>query len=88
MLDKSVMQIAKLIIPAMKQRKQPSAIVNIGSAAATVSPSGPLYAVYAGSKVGDYPLDFYAHSYRHCATISHSIARASISKVAHAEQCL
>ena len=44
-------QIAKLVIPGMKQRKPPSAIVNIGSAAATVSPSGPLYAVYAGSKV-------------------------------------
>jgi short-subunit dehydrogenase len=34
----------------MKKRKH-SAIVNIGSAAATVAPSGPLYAVYAGTKV-------------------------------------
>lgn len=49
-LDKLLVQIAKLVIPGMKQRKRPSAIVNIGSAAATVSPSGPLYAVYAGSK--------------------------------------
>lgn len=46
-----VLQIAKLVIPGMKQRKGPSAIVNIGSAAATVAPSGPLYAVYASTKV-------------------------------------
>ena len=40
----------QLVLPQMKTRKQ-SVIVNIGSAAATVLPSGPLYAVYAGTKV-------------------------------------
>lgn len=44
-----LVQMTKLVLPAMKKRKQ-SAIVNIGSAAATVLPSGPLYAVYAGTK--------------------------------------
>ena len=40
----------RIVLPGMKQRKR-GAIVNIGSAAATVAPSGPLYAVYAGTKV-------------------------------------
>jgi short-subunit dehydrogenase len=39
----------RLVLPGMKERKR-GAIVNIGSAAATVAPSGPLYAVYAGTK--------------------------------------
>ena len=39
----------RLVLPGMKARKR-GAIVNIGSAAATVAPSGPLYAVYAGTK--------------------------------------
>ena len=41
----------RLVLPGMKERRR-GAIVNIGSAAATVAPSGPLYAVYAGTKVG------------------------------------
>ena len=41
----------RLVLPGMKERQR-GAIVNIGSAAATVAPSGPLYAVYAGTKVG------------------------------------
>jgi short-subunit dehydrogenase len=41
----------RIVLPGMKERKK-GAIVNIGSAAATVAPSGPLYAVYAGTKVG------------------------------------
>ena len=44
------LQVTKAILPGMLARKQ-GAIVNIGSAAATVAPSGPLYAVYAASKV-------------------------------------
>lgn len=43
-------QMTRIVLPGMKQRKK-GAIVNIGSAAATVAPSGPLYAVYAGTKV-------------------------------------
>lgn len=40
----------RAVLPQMKSRKK-GAIVNIGSAAATVAPSGPLYAIYAGTKV-------------------------------------
>ena len=43
-------QMTRLVLPGMKARKR-GAVVNIGSAAATVAPSGPLYAVYAGTKV-------------------------------------
>jgi 17beta-estradiol 17-dehydrogenase / very-long-chain 3-oxoacyl-CoA reductase len=39
----------KAVLPGMKSRRR-GAIVCIGSAAATVAPSGPLYAVYAGTK--------------------------------------
>ncbi|KAK9918351.1 hypothetical protein WJX75_003413 [Coccomyxa subellipsoidea] len=42
-------KMTRIVLPGMKQRKK-GAIVNIGSAAATVAPSGPLYAVYAGTK--------------------------------------
>eukprot|EP00897_Mesotaenium_endlicherianum_P007206 jgi/Mesen1/6513/ME000332S05517 len=42
-------KITHLVIPAMLKRKK-GAIVNIGSGAATVLPSDPLYAVYAGTK--------------------------------------
>jgi hypothetical protein len=45
----------RIVIPGMKTRKK-GAIVNIGSAAATVAPSGPLYAIYAGTKVRNRPL--------------------------------
>ena len=44
------LQVTKAVLPGMLARKR-GAIVNIGSAAATVAPSGPLYAVYAASKV-------------------------------------
>ena len=37
----------RIVLPGLKQRRR-GAIVCIGSAAATVAPSGPLYAVYAG----------------------------------------
>ena len=47
----SSLQMTQMILPSMKSRSQSSAIINIGSAAATVAPSGPLYAVYAGTKV-------------------------------------
>jgi len=47
-------QVTRIVLPGMKKRKH-SAIVNIGSAAATVAPSGPLYAVYAGTKVRSPP---------------------------------
>ena len=47
---REVLQVTRIVLPGMKKRKR-SAIVNIGSAAATVAPSGPLYAVYAGTKV-------------------------------------
>ena len=40
----------KLVLPGMLKRRR-GAIVNIGSAAATVAPSGALYSVYAGTKV-------------------------------------
>ena len=40
----------RIVLPGMKERRR-GAIVNIGSAAATVAPSGPLYCVYAGTKV-------------------------------------
>ena len=43
-------QMTRIVLPGMKERRK-GAIVNIGSAAATVAPSGPLYAVYAGTKV-------------------------------------
>jgi 17beta-estradiol 17-dehydrogenase / very-long-chain 3-oxoacyl-CoA reductase len=39
----------KAVLPGMKSRRR-GAVVCIGSAAATVAPSGPLYAVYAGTK--------------------------------------
>ena len=39
----------KAVLPGMKARRR-GAVVCIGSAAATVAPSGPLYAVYAGTK--------------------------------------
>lgn len=39
----------RIVLPGMKQRRR-GAVVCIGSAAATVAPSGPLYAVYAGTK--------------------------------------
>lgn len=42
-------KVTRSVLPGMIQRKR-GAIVNIGSAAATVAPSGPLYAVYAGTK--------------------------------------
>lgn len=42
-------KMTRIVIPGMKTRKK-GAIVNIGSAAATVAPSGPLYAIYAGTK--------------------------------------
>lgn len=45
-----LLQVTRIVLPGMKTRKR-SAIVNIGSAAATIAPSGPLYAVYAGTKV-------------------------------------
>ena len=38
-----------IVLGGMKARRS-GAIVCIGSAAATVAPSGPLYAVYAGTK--------------------------------------
>ena len=49
--NKLSVQIAKLVIPGMKQRERPSAIVNIGGPAATISPSGPLRTISAASKV-------------------------------------
>lgn len=49
LLDKCL-QMTRIVLPGMKERKK-GAVVNIGSAAATVAPSGPLYAVYAGTKV-------------------------------------
>eukprot|EP00245_Coleochaete_scutata_P007575 TRINITY_DN23034_c0_g1_i1.p1 TRINITY_DN23034_c0_g1~~TRINITY_DN23034_c0_g1_i1.p1 ORF type:complete len:330 (+),score=54.70 TRINITY_DN23034_c0_g1_i1:69-1058(+) len=42
-------RITKLVLPGMLNRRR-GAIVNIGSGAATVLPSDPLYAVYAGTK--------------------------------------
>ena len=42
-------KVTKAVLPGMKARRR-GAIVCIGSAAATVAPSGPLYAVYAGTK--------------------------------------
>jgi 17beta-estradiol 17-dehydrogenase / very-long-chain 3-oxoacyl-CoA reductase len=42
-------KMTKLVLPGMKARRR-GAVVCIGSAAATVAPSGPLYAVYAGTK--------------------------------------
>ena len=42
-------RLTHLVIPQMIQRKR-GAIINIGSGAATVLPSDPLYAVYAGTK--------------------------------------
>lgn len=42
-------KMTRAVLPQMKSRKK-GAIVNIGSAAATVAPSGPLYAIYAGTK--------------------------------------
>lgn len=50
MSDWDCKQVTRIVLPGMKERKR-GAIVNIGSAAATVAPSGPLYAVYAGTKV-------------------------------------
>lgn len=45
----AVTRLSKLVIPGMLKRRK-GAIVNIGSGAATVLPSDPLYAVYAGTK--------------------------------------
>ncbi|KAI3902618.1 hypothetical protein MKW92_050536 [Papaver armeniacum] len=42
-------KVTQAVIPGMLKRKK-GAIVNIGSGAATVIPSDPLYAVYAGTK--------------------------------------
>ena len=41
----------QLVIPGMEKRRR-GAIVNIGSAASTLLPAGPLLSVYAGTKVG------------------------------------
>lgn len=43
-------QMTRLVLPGMKARKR-GAIVNIGSAVATIAPLGPLYTVYAATKV-------------------------------------
>ncbi|KAK9807956.1 hypothetical protein WJX73_007431 [Symbiochloris irregularis] len=45
----SIHKVTQIVLPGMKQRHR-GAIVNIGSAASTVAPSGPLYAVYAATK--------------------------------------
>ena len=42
-------RLTKMVIPGMVKRKR-GAIVNIGSGAASVIPSDPLYSVYAGTK--------------------------------------
>ncbi|KAK4283512.1 hypothetical protein QN277_000455 [Acacia crassicarpa] len=42
-------RVTKIVLPGMLKRKK-GAIVNIGSGAATVIPSDPLYSVYAGTK--------------------------------------
>jgi 17beta-estradiol 17-dehydrogenase / very-long-chain 3-oxoacyl-CoA reductase len=42
-------KMTKFVLPGMVQRKK-GAIINIGSGAATVLPSDPLYSVYAGAK--------------------------------------
>ena len=42
-------RLTHLVIPQMIQRRK-GAVINIGSGAATVLPSDPLYAVYAGTK--------------------------------------
>ena len=42
-------QMTRLVLPGMKQRRR-GAIINIGSAVATIAPCGPLYAVYAATK--------------------------------------
>lgn len=44
----------RLVLPGMKARKR-GAIVNIGSAVATIAPCGPFYAVYAATKVWGKP---------------------------------
>lgn len=46
---RSTVRMCKLVLPGMLSRKR-GAILNIGSAAATVLPADPLYSVYAGSK--------------------------------------
>ncbi|KAK9822366.1 hypothetical protein WJX81_002026 [Elliptochloris bilobata] len=46
----STNKMTRLVLPGMKQRRR-GAIVNIGSAVATIAPAGPLYAVYAGTKM-------------------------------------
>jgi 17beta-estradiol 17-dehydrogenase / very-long-chain 3-oxoacyl-CoA reductase len=42
-------RLTRLVIPGMLKKRR-GAIVNVGSGAATVLPSDPLYAVYAGTK--------------------------------------
>ena len=70
----------RIVLPGMKERRK-GAIVNIGSAAATVAPSGPLYCVYAGTKVCHAPTTLHMagltdsaseHSYALPPCLSHS----------------
>ena len=46
-----LLQMTQLVIPGMAKRRR-GAIVNIGSAASTLLPAGPLLSVYAGTKLG------------------------------------
>ena len=46
---RATVRMCKAVLPGMVRRRK-GAIVNIGSAAATVLPADPLYAVYAGTK--------------------------------------
>lgn len=44
------LQLTKLVLPGMKERRR-GVVINIGSGIATACPSGPLLTVYAATKV-------------------------------------
>ncbi|VAI58123.1 unnamed protein product [Triticum turgidum subsp. durum] len=60
-----VTRVTHAVLPGMVDRKR-GAIVNIGSGAASVVPSDPLYSVYAATKAGHYFLAYLYYARKNC----------------------
>ena len=65
-----LMQMTQLVIPGMAKRRR-GAIVNIGSAASTLLPAGPLLSVYAATKVGALAAEAVATPQSHLSCLLH-----------------